>query len=139
MNIFTCTARIGNDAEVRQLQSGTSICTFNGAVDAGYGDRKTTVWCRFSLFGKRAEGNLPQYLVKGQQVAISGELSLNVWTNNDGAEKTNVEVNVNTIDLVGGKKQPTQQQQQPTQTRQPQQQEMYKTDLYAGTGEDTPF
>ncbi len=133
MNIFTCTARIGNDAEVRHLQSGTAICTFNGAVDAGYGDRKTTVWCRFSIFGKRAEGGLPQYLVKGQQVAVSGELSLNVWTNNDGVEKTNVEVNVNTIDLVGGKK-PAQQQPQRT-NQPPQQQEMYPDDV----GEELPF
>ncbi len=143
MNIFNCTARLGNNAEVRQTTGGTSVCTFSGAVDAGYGDRKSTVWIRFALFGKRAEGNLPQYLVKGGQVAISGELSVNTWTNDAGVEKTSLEVNVNTLDLVGGKReqsqQPTQQQQQPQRNTQPQQQEMYPSDQYQGSGGDTPF
>ena len=58
MNIFNCTARLGKDAEVRRTQSGMAVCSFTGAVDSGYGDKKKTTWVNFVLFGKRAEGNL---------------------------------------------------------------------------------
>ncbi len=103
MNNFTCTARLGQDNEVRHTNSGTAVCTFSGAVDAGYGDNKETLWIRFAVFGKRAEGKLPDYLVKGCQVAISGELSMNEWTDKDGGKRSTLECNVNSLDLIGGK------------------------------------
>ena len=103
MNIFTCTARLGRDAEVRVTQGGLSICQFAGAVDAGYGDKKKTVWIRFSLFGKRAEGQLPSYLTKGTQVAVSGELSTSEWTDKEGNQKFALECNVQSLDLIGGR------------------------------------
>jgi single-strand DNA-binding protein len=103
MNIFNCTARLGRDAEVRVTQGGLSICQFTGAVDAGYGDKKKTVWIRFSLFGKRAEGQLPSYLTKGTQVAVSGELSTSEWTDKEGNQKFALECNVQGLDLIGGK------------------------------------
>ena len=113
MNNFNCTARLGRDAEVRVTQSGLSICQFTGAVDAGYGDKKKTVWVRFSLFGKRAEGQLPSYLTKGAQVAVSGELSTSEWTDKEGNQKFALECNVNSLDLIGGKQE--QQAQRPVQ------------------------
>ena len=103
MNNFSCTARLGRDGEVRVLNSGTSVCTFTGAVDAGYGDRKTTLWIRFAIFGKRAEGKLPQYLVKGCQVAITGELSMNEWEDKEGNKRSTLECNVRELDLIGGR------------------------------------
>ena len=103
MNIFNCTARLGRDAEVRVTQGGLSICQFTGAVDAGYGDKKKTVWIRFSVFGKRAEGQLPSYLTKGAQVAVSGELSTSEWTDKEGNQKFALECNVQNLDLIGGR------------------------------------
>ncbi len=126
MNTFNCTGHLGSDADVRQAGSST-ICTFSVAVKSGYGDKETTMWLRANLWGKRAEGNLPAYLKKGSQVAISGELSLNAWTNKDGVEKTNLEVNVSTLDLIGSKKEPSQPQQQ---------NQGYNEH---GTGQDVPF
>jgi single-strand DNA-binding protein len=55
------------------------------------------------LFGKRAEGKLKDYLVKGQAVAFSGELSMREYKANDGTMKTSVELNANVLDLVGKK------------------------------------
>lgn len=114
MNLFTCTARIGKDAEVRRTQSGMAVCTFTGAVDAGYGDKKKTVWVRFALFGKRAEGNLPQYLTKGAQVAVSGELLTNEWES-EGEKRFSLECNVNSLDLIGGKSEKPSKPSQPNE------------------------
>jgi single-strand DNA-binding protein len=53
------------------------------------------------LWGRRAEGTLKDYLKKGQQVFVSGELTMNEYTANDGTKKTNLELNATIIDLVG--------------------------------------
>ncbi|MBL1319613.1 MAG: single-stranded DNA-binding protein [Methylophaga sp.] len=121
MNQYSFTGRIGKDSETRFTQGGMAICSFSVAVDYGYGENKGTNWLRCSLFGKRAEGKLPQYLVKGTQVAISGELRIREYDDKDGNKRTSVEVSVDKLDLIGGNQeassdasqQPVQNQQQP--------------------------
>jgi len=109
MNVYTFSARLARDCELRTTQGGMSICNFTVAVDFGYGDNKGTNWIRCALWGKRAEGKLPQYLVKGTQVAISGELRINEYTDNDGNKRTSVGVNVSTLDLIGGRNESSEQ------------------------------
>jgi len=102
MNIFTFTGNLGKDCEVKYLQSGTATCTFSVAVKSGFGDNVKTSWPRCTIFGKRAESKLPEYLKKGAQVCISGELSLDEWQGQDGTAQKMFSVNVIKIDLIGG-------------------------------------
>jgi single-strand DNA-binding protein len=111
-NVLSFTGRVGRDAEVRHLPSGQCILTFAVACETGFGDKKKTLWFRVSVFGKRAEGQLVDYLKKGQQVFISGELSENEFTGNDGVAKKSLEINATIIDLIGGSPQ-TKAQTQP--------------------------
>ena len=90
------TGRIGKDAETRHTQSGAAVASFSVAVDIGYGDKKETLWLDCSIWGKRAEGGLIQYLVKGAQVAITGDLSAREYNG-----KTYLQVRVDEIDLMG--------------------------------------
>jgi len=120
MNVFSATGRLGRDCRVNQTQGGTSVCNFALAVDSGFGDHKQTVWLDCSLWGRRAEGNLPAYLVKGAQVAVSGELGTRDHQDNNGQSRTAVTLRVNDLSLVGG--QQGQSQGQPQQQTQPQQQ-----------------
>ena len=53
MNIFTCTCRLGKDPEQRFTTGGDSAVQFDAAVDSGFGDKKTTTWIRFVMWGKR--------------------------------------------------------------------------------------
>lgn len=112
MNLFSFTGNIGKDAEVRYTQSGAPICNFSVAVKSGYGEREKTNWVRCSIFGKKAESQLPQYLKKGTQVAISGELTLEEWEGQNGKGSA-LSVSVQNIDLIGGK--PDNQQAAPQQ------------------------
>jgi single-strand DNA-binding protein len=98
MNLYILTGNLGSDAEVRSTPDGTSVCSFSVAVKSGYGDKAKTIWVDCSIWGKRAEGGLPQYLVKGSQVAVSGELSTREYEG-----KTYLSVRVGEIDLVGGR------------------------------------
>ena len=103
MNVYSFTGRLARDCEQRFTQSGMAICSFSVAVDYGFGDNKGTNWIRASLFGKRAEGGLPQYLKKGTQVAISGELRIREYDDKEGVKRTSVEVSVDKLDLIGGR------------------------------------
>jgi single-strand DNA-binding protein len=103
MNVFTATGNLGRDVETRQTANGTTVATFPIAVSSGYGDNKKTTWVRCALFGKRAEGGLIQYLAKGTQVAVTGEISLNEFTDKEGQQRSSLELRVNELDLIGGK------------------------------------
>jgi single-strand DNA-binding protein len=79
-----------------------------------------------AYFGKAAEG-LAQYLTKGKQVAISGEMRQERWTQ-DGQNFSRVVVVVSSLSLMGskdesqnnksnnGNNRPAQQSQQPRNT-----------------------
>jgi single-strand DNA-binding protein len=95
-NVLSFTGTVGKDAEVRHLPSGQSVLSVNVANNIGFGDKqKKTIWLRVSLFGKRAEGELKNYLRKGQQVFVSGELTMSEYTANDGNKTTQLELNAN--------------------------------------------
>ena len=115
MNAFNFTGNLGRDAEVKYTASGTAIASFSVPIKSGYGDNEKTSWVRCAIIGKRAEGGLIQYLKKGQLVGISGELSVNTYTNKDGEEKTSVEVLVKEVDLLGSNNQAPQQASQAPQ------------------------
>ena len=104
-NVFSFTGAIGRDAEVRFSPAGLAILNITVANNIGFGDKQKTLWIRVALFGKRAEGSLKDYLKKGQQVFVSGELSTNEYDAKDGSgKKFSLELNANIIDLVGGKR-----------------------------------
>ena len=103
MNVWNFVGNLGKDAETRYLQSGDPVVSFSVGVKSGYGDKATTTWARCSMFGKRGEAVAP-YLVKGQQVAISGEASLREYTDKQGQQRASLEVRVNDLTLVGGKR-----------------------------------
>lgn len=128
MNLFTFTGNLGKDAEVKFLSSGTPVCEFSVAVKSGYGDKEKTNWVRCAMFGKKSEGQLPSYLQKGTQVAISGELELQEWEGQNGKGAA-LSVRVENLDLIGGKPQGQSQGAQNNQgyaTQQVQQQGQYQ-------------
>lgn len=114
-NVFSFTGTVGRDAEVRATPSGQSVLNFTVANNIGFGDRQQTLWVRVALWGKRAEGSLQNYLKKGQQVFVSGELTQREYQANDGSTKTSLELNANIVDLVGKRNEQSQQPQQGNQ------------------------
>ena len=103
MNNFSFTGRLAQDAEVQSTATGLSILKFSVANNTGYGEKQKTNFINCALFGKRAEGQLKNYLKKGQEVAVSGELNLNKYTKNDGQQGASLECNVNSVDMIGGR------------------------------------
>ena len=111
MNVFTFTGNLGR--ECRTANNGTAVCNFAVAVKSGFGDNASTLWIDCALWGKQAESNLVNYLVKGQQVAVSGELGMR-----EHEGKSYQTCRVSSISLIGGQSQGSQgsaPQQRPAQ------------------------
>lgn len=101
MNVITVAGSLGRDAELKYLANGDAVTTFSVADSAGRD--KPTIWWSCQLFGKRAE-SLSQYLKKGQAVTVSGSVSERGWTDKDGNTKKAMNVRVNEVALMGGRR-----------------------------------
>ena len=97
MNNFSFTGNLGKDCRVGEA-GGTAVVNFAVAVKSGWGDKQQTIWIDCALWGKQAESKLKDYLVKGQQVAVSGELGTR-----EHEGKMYLTLRANSVDLVGGK------------------------------------
>jgi len=56
-----------------------------------------------TAWAKMAE-TLSQYLVKGKQIIVSGELEQDRWEDKDGNKRSKVGITANAIQLLGGDK-----------------------------------
>lgn len=98
--------RLTRDAELKYLSSGTAVCKFAIASNRSkkQGDSYVDEVSYFDivLWGKSGEA-LNQYLVKGKQVAITGNLHQNRWEQ-DGQARSKIEVMAENVQLLGGGK-----------------------------------
>ena len=134
MNNFCFTGNLGGDVKVNST-GGSTVANFSVAVKSGFGDKAQTMWIACALWGKQAESKLIDYLTKGQQVAVTGELSTR---EHDG--KTYLQVRVSTIHLVGGKSESGQQQApRQQQAQQRQQQSPQPAPNFDSFDDDIPF
>ena len=122
MNSWSFTGHIGEDCNTRFTQSGDSVVSFSVGVKSGFGDKATTTWAKCAMFGKRGEA-VAQYLKKGTLVGIVGEVNNREYQDKEGQKRYSLDVHVNDLSLLGGKKSedddphqygaPKQQQQKP--------------------------
>uniref|UniRef100_UPI0035C66323 single-stranded DNA-binding protein n=1 Tax=Serratia quinivorans TaxID=137545 RepID=UPI0035C66323 len=145
VNKVILVGNLGNDPEIRYMPNGGAVANITIATSESWRDKQTgeqrekTEWHRVSLFGKLAEV-AGEYLRKGSQVYIEGQLQTRKWQDQQGQDRYTTEVVVQgfngVMQMLGGKAQgqggqqqaPAQQQQggwgqpqQPAQQRQPQQ------------------
>jgi single-strand DNA-binding protein len=103
---ITAIGNLGKDAE-RNNVSGTAVLNFSIGAKSGFGDNQKTIWLDCAIWGKQAESKLADYLKKGQQVAVIGELGDREYNG-----KTYLTCRVDKITLCGGKQDNAQAPQQ---------------------------
>ncbi len=116
MNNLTIAGQLGRDSEIKEIGSD-QVLSFS--VADSQGREKPTIWWNCKLWGKRAS-SLQQYLVKGQAVTVSGNVTLREWTAQDGTPKQSLELRVADVALQGGKRE--QREEAPPPRRTPQRQ-----------------
>ncbi len=104
VNHVVLVGRLTRDAELRYTSSGIAVCNFAVAVNRRRknGDEWSEEVSFFDivLWGRQGEA-LNQYLVKGKQVAVDGELRQNRWEQ-DGQSRSRIEIIANNLQLLGG-------------------------------------
>lgn len=111
---------IGNDPEVKYSASGSSIANLSVATSEQWKDKQTgekkeqTEWHRVVIFGKLAE-IAGEYLRKGSQVYIEGQLRTRKWTDSNGVDKYTTEIVIpqmgGVMQMLGGRRDDSDQQQ----------------------------
>ncbi|PPC62587.1 ssDNA-binding protein [Pantoea sp. ICBG 1758] len=113
VNKVILVGNLGQDPEVRFMPNGGAVANFTLATSESWRDKQTgenkenTEWHRVVLFGKLAEV-AGEYLRKGSQVYIEGQLRTRKWQDQSGQEKYTTEVVVNvggTMQMLGGRQQ----------------------------------
>lgn len=106
LNKMTIIGNLGADPEVRYLDGGAIVATFNVATTEKYTNRngekvEQTEWFRVELWNEQAKV-AEKYLKKGNPVYVEGRLRTEVWTDKEGKERTSLRVRANTMQLLGG-------------------------------------
>jgi single-strand DNA-binding protein len=94
--------RLGKDPELRYSPGGDAFCNFSIACGWKTKDKDGAEWVRATAFGKLAE-ICGQYLKKGSQVYIAGRLTTRKWKNKEGVDQYSTEINVDQMQMLGGK------------------------------------
>jgi len=107
--------RLTRDIELKYIPSGAAIAKSSIASNHTYktqtGEKKEEVcFLDFDVFGKSAE-ILNQYVRKGSQVLLEGRLVLNRWTAQDGSNRSNHTLRVETFKFLDSKTDATNMQQ----------------------------
>ncbi|EAQ3014269.1 single-stranded DNA-binding protein [Salmonella enterica] len=121
---------LGNAPEIRYMPNGNAVAHFSLATSETWRSKQTgemkelTEWHRVVLFGKLAEV-AGEYLRKGAQVYIEGQLRTRSWDDNNGVTRYTTEIVVSTqgtMQMLGNRPQnsgggslPSQQQPQGNQ------------------------
>ena len=103
LNVVALVGRLTRESELRYSNGGMAICRFSIAVNRRKrtGDNRWEDEANFfdcTMFGKSAE-SINQYLEKGRQVSILGELRQSRWEQ-DGQSRSRVEIAVNSLQLL---------------------------------------
>ncbi len=97
---------LGGDPEMRYTPSGTAVTNFSVAVSRRWTGRdgqkqEKTTWFRVNAWDKLGE-LCNQYLSKGRQVLVEGEVEARAWTTQEGEARASLEIRALTVQFLGG-------------------------------------
>lgn len=113
-NNFSAVGRIGKDATQRQAGT-TPVVSVSIAVENGKKNQdgsKAADWYSVDFFGQRGVALQP-YLTKGTQIFVTGRLTIEKFTDQQGVVQTKPTVNANDIQLLSRPQQQAVAPQQP--------------------------
>ena len=90
--------RLGKDPDIRSMQNGKKVANFGIATSKRWTDRDTqekkekTSWHNIVVFNEGLVGIVEQYVKKGSQIYIEGELQTRKWQDQEGKDRYTTEV-----------------------------------------------
>jgi len=113
LNKVLLIGRLGADPEIKQMVNGKSVARLSLATSQSWKDKNTgekkekTEWHRVVVFNEGLVNVVQQYLKKGAQVYIEGQLSTRKWKDEQsGQDKYSTEVLIqgynSSLTMLGG-------------------------------------
>jgi single-strand DNA-binding protein len=100
---------VGRDPELRYTQSSIAVCDFSVAVNrrvrdenAPNGRRDETTWFRVTAWRQLAE-TVAQYVKKGRQVMVIGEVKASAYTDKAGQPAATLEITASDVRFLGSR------------------------------------
>lgn len=87
---------LGNDPEIKTLESGNTLAKFNIATNESYTNKKgekitETQWHQVIAWGKTAQ-IIEKYVSKGKEIALEGKLTSSSYEDKEGNKRYKTEV-----------------------------------------------
>ena len=113
LNKVLLIGRLGADPEVKQMVNGKSVARLSLATSQSWKDKNTgekkekTEWHRIVVFKEGLVNVVQQYLKKGAQVYVEGQLSTRKWKDEQsGQDKYSTEILIqgynSSLTMLGG-------------------------------------
>ncbi len=114
LNKVLLIGRLGADPEIKQMVNGKNVARLSLATSQSWKDKNTgekkqkTEWHRVVIFNEGLVNVVQQYLKKGSQVYIEGQLSTRKWKDEQsGIDKYSTEVVIqgynSSLTMLGGR------------------------------------
>ena len=122
VNKVILVGNLGNDPDCKYTQGGMcvtriSLATTSVRKDKEGNQQERTEWHRVVFFGKLGE-IAGEYLRKGSQCYVEGEIRYDKFTGSDGVEKYTTDIVANEMQMLGGKSEGGDRQQSSRPARQ---------------------
>ena len=113
LNKVLLIGRLGADPEIKQMVNGKSVARLSLATSQSWKDKNTgekkekTEWHRIVVFNEGLVNVVKQYLKKGAQVYVEGQISTRKWKDEQsGQDKYSTEVVIqgynSSLTMLGG-------------------------------------
>lgn len=109
LNECALIGRVGQTPEIVTFKNGDKLAKFSLATsrkwkDRDGGEHEDTQWHNIIVGGKGADV-VENYVDKGQQLFVKGEINYRVWEDKDGGKHRETEIRCTNFQLLGGKPQ----------------------------------
>ena len=122
LNKVILIGRLGADPEIKQMVNGKSVARLSLATNQNWKDKNTgekkekTEWHRVVIFNEGLVNVVQQYLKKGAQIYLEGQLSTRKWKDEQsGQDKYSTEIVLqgfnSTLTMLGNKSTTTQNEE----------------------------
>ncbi len=102
LNKMTIIGNLGRDPEVRYTPDGLAVTNFTVAVNERVKGEDRTIWFKVVAFGRTGEV-CGEYLSKGRQVYVEGQLRPDEWEDRDGNKRFSLEITASKVVFLSGK------------------------------------
>lgn len=105
LNIVALIGRLVADPELKTTQNGINVCSFRIAVDRSFtrqGEERKADFIDVTAWRKNAEF-VSKYFQKGSMIAVEGSLQTRQYQDQQGSNRTVVEVVASNVSFCGGK------------------------------------